>query len=127
MKISKRIDSLSESQTLQIAARCQQLRAEGVDVIGLSLGEPDFAAPQHVKAIDFMERRPALVSSILRLPTFSTILLAEPVHVITVRSAFSETVPVLGVRFANSSGWSVVIAMERKAYTEDSIVSIPFA
>ena len=49
MKISKRIDSLSESQTLQIAARCQQLRAEGVDVIGLSLGEPDFAAPQHVK------------------------------------------------------------------------------
>ena len=49
MRISKRIDSLAESQTLQIAARCQQLRAEGVDVIGLSLGEPDFAAPQHVK------------------------------------------------------------------------------
>lgn len=49
MQISKRIDSLAESQTLQIAARCQQLRAEGVDVIGLSLGEPDFAAPQHVK------------------------------------------------------------------------------
>lgn len=49
MQISKRIDSLAESQTLQIAARCQQLRAEGVDVIGLSLGEPDFSAPQHVK------------------------------------------------------------------------------
>ncbi len=49
MKISKRIDSLSESQSLQMAARCQQLRAEGVDVIGLSLGEPDFAAPEHVK------------------------------------------------------------------------------
>ena len=45
MQISKRIDSLAESQTLQIAARCQQLRAEGVDVIGLSLGEPDFPAP----------------------------------------------------------------------------------
>ena len=49
MQISKRIDSLAESQTLQIAARCQQLRAEGVDVIGLSLGEPDFPAPAHVK------------------------------------------------------------------------------
>ena len=49
MKISRRIDSLSESQSLQMAARCQQLRAEGIDVIGLSLGEPDFAAPEHVK------------------------------------------------------------------------------
>lgn len=50
MKISKRVQSLAESQTLQVAARCQQLRAEGVDVIGLSLGEPDFPTPAHVKA-----------------------------------------------------------------------------
>ena len=49
MKISKRISALQESQSLQMAARCQQLRAEGIDVIGLSLGEPDFAAPDHIK------------------------------------------------------------------------------
>lgn len=49
MKISKRINALQESQSLQMAARCQQLRAEGIDVIGLSLGEPDFAAPAHIK------------------------------------------------------------------------------
>lgn len=49
MKISKRIGALEESQSLQMAARCQQLRAEGVDVISMSLGEPDFAAPQHIK------------------------------------------------------------------------------
>ena len=54
MEISKRISALEESQTLQVAALCQQMRAEGVDVIGLSLGEPDFPAPAHVKqaAID---------------------------------------------------------------------------
>lgn len=54
MKISERIAALEESQTLQVAALCQQMRAEGVDVIGLSLGEPDFPAPAHVKqaAID---------------------------------------------------------------------------
>ena len=54
MEISKRINALEESQTLQVAALCQQMRAEGVDVIGLSLGEPDFPAPAHVKqaAID---------------------------------------------------------------------------
>ena len=54
MIISNRIAALEESATLQVAALCQQLRAEGVDVIGLSLGEPDFPAPDHVKqaAID---------------------------------------------------------------------------
>ena len=54
MLISQRIAALEESATLQVAALCQQLRAEGVDVIGLSLGEPDFPAPAHVKqaAID---------------------------------------------------------------------------
>lgn len=49
MKISKRISALQESQSLQMAARCQQLRSEGVDIIGLSLGEPDFPAPAHIK------------------------------------------------------------------------------
>ena len=54
MIISDRIAALEESATLQVAALCQQLRSQGVDVIGLSLGEPDFPAPAHVKqaAID---------------------------------------------------------------------------
>ena len=54
MIISNRIAALEESATLKVAALCQQLRSEGVDVIGLSVGEPDFPAPQHVKqaAID---------------------------------------------------------------------------
>lgn len=32
-----------------MAARCRQLCAEGIDVISMSLGEPDFAAPEHIK------------------------------------------------------------------------------
>ena len=58
MIISNRIAALEESATLQVAALCQQLRAEGVDVIGLSLGEPDFPAPAHVKqaAIDAVKQ-----------------------------------------------------------------------
>ena len=54
MIISNRIAALEESATLKVAALCQQLRSEGVDVIGLSVGEPDFPAPTHVKqaAID---------------------------------------------------------------------------
>jgi len=49
MKLSNRLAGLSESQTLQVAARCQALRAQGIDVIGLSLGEPDFPTPDHIK------------------------------------------------------------------------------
>ena len=54
MIISNRIAALEESATLQVAALCQQLRSEGVDVIGLSVGETYFPAPAQVKqaAID---------------------------------------------------------------------------
>ena len=80
MIISNRIAALEESATLQVAALCQQLRAEGVDVIGLSLGEPDFPAPAHVKqaAIDAVNNDishygptpgfPALRQAIAKLP-----------------------------------------------------------
>lgn len=49
MKISNRIKALAESQSLQMAARCQELRQQGVDVVSMSLGEPDFPTPAHIK------------------------------------------------------------------------------
>jgi aspartate aminotransferase len=39
--LSDRINSLPVSQTLAMAAKTRELRAEGKDIIGLSLGEPD--------------------------------------------------------------------------------------
>lgn len=47
--LAKRITELTESQTLAMAARSRELAAKGVDVINLSLGEPDFPTPDHVK------------------------------------------------------------------------------
>jgi len=47
--LAKRITELTESQTLAMAARSRELAAKGIDVINLSLGEPDFATPSHVK------------------------------------------------------------------------------
>ncbi len=47
--LSNRIAALSESQSLKMAARCRQMRAEGVDVVSMSLGEPDFTTPDHIK------------------------------------------------------------------------------
>ena len=47
--LSKRLGCLSESQTLAMNAKSQELQAQGVDVVNLSLGEPDFFTPDHVK------------------------------------------------------------------------------
>lgn len=46
--ISNRAENLSESQTLKISGRAKQLAREGVSVISLSAGEPDFKTPPHI-------------------------------------------------------------------------------
>ena len=50
MEASTRIQSLSASPTLAMAARAAEMKAAGIDVISLSLGEPDFHTPDHIKA-----------------------------------------------------------------------------
>ena len=47
--LSDRINSLPVSQTLAMAAKARELRAEGKDIIGLSLEEPDFNTPDFIK------------------------------------------------------------------------------
>lgn len=48
-KISDLVASLSPSQTLAMSQKSSELKAQGVDVINLSVGEPDFATPDHIK------------------------------------------------------------------------------
>ena len=47
--ISDRVQSLSPSQTLAMSQKSNELKAQGVDVINLSVGEPDFNTPDHIK------------------------------------------------------------------------------
>ena len=47
--LSERVKNLATSQTLAMAAKARELRASGKDVIGLSLGEPDFNIPEFIK------------------------------------------------------------------------------
>lgn len=49
-KLSQRINALSESQTIAMARRSRELQAQGIDIISLSLGEPDLNVADHVKA-----------------------------------------------------------------------------
>ncbi|WP_179348088.1 pyridoxal phosphate-dependent aminotransferase [Winogradskyella pacifica] len=48
-QLSDRINNLATSATLAMAAKARELRAEGKDIIGLSLGEPDFNTPDFIK------------------------------------------------------------------------------
>lgn len=48
LSLSERTLAISPSVTLVIDARAKQLRAEGLDVIGFSAGEPDFATPEYI-------------------------------------------------------------------------------
>ncbi len=47
--LSDRINSLPVSETLAMAAKARELKNQGIDVIGLSLGEPDFNTPEFIK------------------------------------------------------------------------------
>ena len=56
-RLSKRVNEMATSATLAMAAKTRELKEQGVDIIGLSLGEPDFPIPEFVKqaAIDAIE------------------------------------------------------------------------
>jgi aspartate aminotransferase len=49
LQLSERILNMSTSATLAMAAKARELRSEGKDIIGLSLGEPDFNTPDFIK------------------------------------------------------------------------------
>ncbi len=48
-QISNRVQAVTPSQTLAMSQKSQELKALGVDVINLSVGEPDFNTPLHIK------------------------------------------------------------------------------
>ena len=56
--LSDRVNNMTLSATLAMAAKARELKAQGKDIISLSLGEPDFAVPDFVKkaAIEAIEQ-----------------------------------------------------------------------
>jgi len=47
--LSRKIRSIEESQTLALSALAMKLKSEGIDILSLTAGEPDFPTPTHVK------------------------------------------------------------------------------
>ena len=48
-QVADRIANLSASETLAMSQKSSELKAQGIDVINLSVGEPDFYTPDHIK------------------------------------------------------------------------------
>src|SRR3712207_3012048 len=48
-ELSSRLNRLSPSATLAMSQKSSEMRAQGIDVINLSVGEPDFNTPEHIK------------------------------------------------------------------------------
>ena len=48
-KLTERIGRIQPSATMAVVAEADKLRQQGVDVVDLSVGEPHFATPQHIK------------------------------------------------------------------------------
>ncbi|MFD4927913.1 pyridoxal phosphate-dependent aminotransferase [Peribacillus butanolivorans] len=48
MKLANRVQALTPSSTLAITAKAKELKAQGLDIIGLGAGEPDYNTPQHI-------------------------------------------------------------------------------
>lgn len=66
-QISERLASLSPSETLAMSQKSNELKAQGIDIINLSVGEPDFNTPDHIKAAA-KKRLMIIFHSILRFP-----------------------------------------------------------
>ncbi len=49
VKLSKLVSQMSESETIKMSQKARDLTAQGHEIINLSLGEPDFDTPQHIK------------------------------------------------------------------------------
>ncbi len=47
--LSDRLNNLAESETLAMTKRCRELKEQGIDVINLSIGQPDFNTPAYIK------------------------------------------------------------------------------
>src|SRR6201996_6813415 len=48
MQLAQRLSTITEPQTIKMAKLSRELKAKGVNIVDLSLGEPDFKTPEHI-------------------------------------------------------------------------------
>lgn len=77
--LSKSLDRVKPSPTLAVTQKARELKAKGVDVIGLGAGEPDFDTPEHVKqaAIEAIRRGETKYTNVDGIPELKSAVAAK--------------------------------------------------
>ena len=52
IKLSDRINNIQPSKTMAVMAMAEDLKSQGVELIDLGAGEPDFRTPEHIRNLD---------------------------------------------------------------------------
>lgn len=80
MKFSQRVLNVAPSATLQVSATAKQMQADGIDVINLSTGEPDFATPANVQQAaiaSITDGRASYYTAVSGLPALKKAIIAR--------------------------------------------------
>lgn len=79
-QVSARLASLSPSATLAMSQKSSELKAQGVDVINLSVGEPDFNTPEPIKeaAKKAIDENYSRYSPVAGYPALRNAIVAKP-------------------------------------------------
>src|ERR1051325_7793310 len=74
MQLAQRLNRVSEPQTIKMAKLSRELKAKGINIIDLSVGEPDFCTPEHIykAATKAMEEGYTKYSPVLGFPDLRT-------------------------------------------------------
>lgn len=60
-QLSDRLNRLAPSATLAMSQKSNEMKAQGIDVINMSVGEPDYMTPEHIKAL---ARKPSMTTTL---------------------------------------------------------------
>ncbi|AZV44107.1 pyridoxal phosphate-dependent aminotransferase [Peribacillus asahii] len=79
MKLAKRVQALTPSTTLVITAKAKELKAQGLDIIGLGAGEPDYNTPAHIieAAVQSMNEGQTKYTPSAGLPKLKEVIIAK--------------------------------------------------
>ncbi len=79
IRLAQRLAPVKASPTLAIAARAAEMKAQGLDVVGLGTGEPDFDTPEHIKeaAIAAMRRGDTKYTAVEGTPALKDAVIAK--------------------------------------------------
>jgi aspartate/methionine/tyrosine aminotransferase len=121
--LAKRVNRIGLSTTLRIGAAAKALRADGVDVVDLSIGEPDFPTPGHIKeaAVRALEKNLTGYTANEGIPELRRAICAKHQRDNNLRYELDEVLVSPGAKF---SLYLAVLALVEKG--QDVIIPSPY-